>query len=642
MELSSFASNAQSLVPLRSRIWRRMVQVRSSLGVVDVLVFSFIICFGALQFFFPERAPDFQTDDVFYADAGRSIIQHGYYGINGQLEVNQPPGLPAFLALLCLSGAGTHTSFLRSMAIFDMLGFLVTYELLRRQTSRVVAASICLLLVSSKIYFLLSTQWVFPSFPYFFTSTCALLAARRFERSTASVSRVAWGVLLTLLIVASLMFASAAMAFLAAILISTASLFFRNRPRGFARLKLYFVVFIVAAAVQVIWMHRKGAPPEWPVPGYPQSYVSQLKVKSGNQPELGMATLGDIPSRMLRHAADDSVLLSQTLFRHWIDVAWMSLLVTGPIALILLGWGSSVWRTGGTIQDWYFVVYQAIYLLWPWKTEARFFLPVAALACFYMWRGGIALITLARHRPRLLGLVWYPVGVILAVSSWFWMQGAWIGSQMTHAGLQDETSFLIWIVSAILCVRMIWGESSWQGVVRVSLKSLSQPIRLLNISPLQIIQFLCLATVGALTFIGLGSQLEIARANRDLNSPANRIQPDVLAGEWIKAHTQEDAVVMARHLPISFHYSARKTIWFPPSSDPDLLMEGINKHKINYAIVVAREHSYYLPPEEDCIAALLAAYPSAVELVYQGTGFRIFRMVPYTARSLPTNAGTSP
>jgi hypothetical protein len=57
---------------------------------------------------------------------------------------------------------------------------------------------------------------------------------------------------------------------------------------------------------------------------------------------------------------------------------------------------------------------------------------------------------------------------------------------------------------------------------------------------------------------------------------------------------------------------------------------------------VAREHSYYLPPEEDCIAALLAAYPSAVELVYQDTGFRIFRMVPYTARSLPTNAGTAP
>ncbi len=212
------------------------------------------------------------------------------------------------------------------------LAFCLHYELFRRQTSRIVAASICLLLISSRIFFLMATQWVFPSYPYFFTSMAALLVARKFQNTTTLRARLVWGALLTLLISASLMFASAGIALLCAIVASTAVLFFRNRERAFARVKLYAAVFLIAAAVQGFWMHRKASTLEWPIPGYPQSYLSQLKVKSGNQPELGMATLSDIPRRILRNAADDSVMLSQALLRRWVDVAWMSALVTGPIA----------------------------------------------------------------------------------------------------------------------------------------------------------------------------------------------------------------------------------------------------------------------------------------------------------------------
>jgi hypothetical protein len=617
MEISGSASVSQYPGSRQTGFWELVKTACASVCWPDVLLFTCILCFGSLQFFGSQRVAGFQRDDVFYADAGRSLIDHGFYGINAHPETNQPPGLPAFLALLCLTGSCTHLAFLRAMAVFETLGFLVTYELLRRQVPRIIAASICILLISSRIFFLLATQWVFPSYPYFFTSMSALLVARKFETSTSLFSRVAWGALLTLLIVASLMFASAGMAFLVAIIASTAVLFFRNRQPALGRVKLYLAVFLIAAAVQGFWMHRKASPLEWPVPGYPQSYVAQLKLKSGNEPQLGMASLSDIPGRILRNAADDSILLSQTLFRRWVDVAWMSILVTGPIVLILLGWGTSVWRTGGSIQDWYFAAYQSIYLLWPWKMEPRFFLPVAPLACLYIWRGGTALVALAQHRPRLLGVAWYPLAVLLAVSSWFWMHGSWIASHMTHAGLQDETSFAIWVLSAILAVRMLWAENSW----------LTQPILSLRINPLRILQCLAIAGVVTLTFIGLGSQLALARTNIDLNSQTNRMPPDVLAAEWINTHTQANAVIMARHLPIAYHYSGRNVVWFPPSSNPQLLMEGIQRHKINYAIVVIRENSYYLPPDDDCIAALLAAYPHALELAYQGVGFQIFRVV---------------
>jgi hypothetical protein len=640
MEISGSANAVQYRSSSRTGFWERVRAACTSARSADVLVFTCILCFGALQFFVSQRVAGFQRDDVFYADAGRSLIEHRIYGINGHPETNQPPGLPALLSLLCLFGSSTHLAFLRAMAVFETLSFLVAYELIRRQVSRVVAASICLLLISSRIFFLLATQWVFPTFPYIFTSMSALLVARKFERSTNPVARAAWGALLTLLIVASLMFASAGMAFLAAILVSTAVLFFRSRQRAFGRLKLYFAVFLIAAGVQGLWMHRKASPLEWPIPGYPQPYVAQLKVKSGNEPQLGMATLGDIPVRILKNAADDAVVLSDAITRRWVDVAWMSLLVTGPIVLILLGWGSSVWRTGGGIQDWYFVAYQSIYLLWPWKMEPRFFLPVAPLACYYMWRGGAALFVLARHRPRLLALAWYPLGVILAVSSWFWMHGSWIANHMTHAGLQDETSFVVWTLSAILAVRILWAESSWLKASSVLQNWFSQPTRSLRVSPLRILQSFGVIAVAVLSLIGLGSQLTLARTNLDLNSQTNRMPPDVLAGEWINSHTESNAIVMARHVPIVYHYANRRMVWFPPSSNPKLLMDGIQKYKIDFVIVVTRDNSYYLPPEEDCMAALLPAYPNAFALAYQGPGFRVFRTLKNVETSQLADPGS--
>jgi hypothetical protein len=627
MEISSSANAVRYPQTSRTGFWQLVKATAASIHWMDVFAFTCILCFGALQFFGSQRFPGFQRDDVFYADAGRSLIEHGFYGINGHPETNQPPGLPAFLGLLCLTGNCTHLAFLRAMAVFETFGFFFTYELLRRQASRIVAASICLLLISSRIFFLMATQWVFPSYPYFFTSMSALLVARKFERSTTPASRAAWGALLTLLVVASLMFASAGMAFLAAILVSIAVLCLRSRPRAFARMKLYLAVFLIAAAVQGFWMHRKPAPLEWPVPGYPQSYLSQLKVKSGNEPQLGMATVSDIAGRILKNAADDSIMISQVLYHRWIDVAWMSLFVSGPIIFVLLGWGYSVWRTRGGIQEWYFAAFQGIYLLWPWKMEPRFFLPVFPLALFYMWRGGTALLVLSKNRPRLLALAWYPLAVILAVSSWFWMHGSWIASHMTHAGLQDETSLAVWLFSAILAVRILWAESSWQKSSLALQNWLSRPTRFLRISPLRILQCFVVLLVATLSLTGLESQLTLARTNLDLNSQTNSVPPDVLAAEWINSHTEPNATIMARHVPVVYHYSGRNLVWFPPSSNPQLLLEGIRNHKIDYIVVVVRLNSYYLPPEEDCMAALLSAYPEAFELVHRAPAFRVFRVV---------------
>jgi hypothetical protein len=83
-------------------------------------------------------------------------------------------------------------------------------------------------------------------------------------------------------------------------------------------------------------------------------------LKNGNDPELGMAMLRDIPVRVINNAVDDTGLLGQALLHRWINDAWMSAAVMGPLLLILLGWAYSVWPTGGGLHDWYFAGYQFI------------------------------------------------------------------------------------------------------------------------------------------------------------------------------------------------------------------------------------------------------------------------------------------
>ncbi len=132
--------------------------------------------------------------------------------------------------------------------------------------------------------------------------------------------------------------------------------------------------------------------------------------------------------------------------------------------------------------------------------------------------------------------------------------------------------------------------------------------------------------MAALIGKGLNKQLAIGRANLDLNSATNRFPPDAEAGLWIRSHTDANAVVMAGSVPTVFHYSNRKVVWFPPSSNPQLLMQGMLRLKVDFLIVVLREFNYYHPSEKDCFAPLIAAYPDAFRLVHQAPEFRIYQV----------------
>src|SRR5260370_41420202 len=182
----------------------------TSYRMADYFFIACILALGALAFFSRDRASNFLYDDVYYADCAWSLLEGGFYGIAGRPETTQPPGVSAILVLLCLAGGCTRTVFLGAIAVFEMLGFLACYELLRRYAPRAVAGAICLLLMSSSLYFSLSTQWLSTCFPFLFATMRGLLVARKLEKAKDAVSRIAWGVLLSVLLAASLMFGSPA------------------------------------------------------------------------------------------------------------------------------------------------------------------------------------------------------------------------------------------------------------------------------------------------------------------------------------------------------------------------------------------------------------------------------------------------
>ena len=248
------------------------------------------------------------------------------------------------------------------------------------------------------------------------------------------------------------------------------------------------------------------------------------------------------------------------------------------------------------------------------------------MACLYLWHGGKALALLARNKPRVLGLVWLPVGILLTASTWLRMHG-WIAGHLPHAGLRSDPSFVVWLLSAILAAWMALAGTAWQSQASALLRWASRRIGALRISPMRISQVLVILVVAGLVVIGLRMQVKLGRANLDLNSDTNRFPPDAEAAVWIQSHTDTDAVVMARLVPTVNYYSKKKVIWFYPSTNPQLLMEGILRHKVDFVIVARRENNYYLPPDDDSFAPLLAAHPNSFRLVDEASKFKIFQVV---------------
>jgi hypothetical protein len=577
---------------------------------VDITMYLVLAALGALQIVLSRHVVDF-VGDVTYLELAKSIVSGTGYGYDLKPETMLPPGFPYLLALFTFFMGTSYAVLVRTMAVFVTLALIFAYEVLRTQESRKVAVPICLLIGSSPIIFRFSTTLVFSDLPYFFTSMMLLWALARVELAYAlRWKRGLWWLLCFVLVVASVVLRSTGTALLGGVLGWLTVSALTDRASFKRRLQIFLPLVIAGMFAQMAWMHWavKHQFSEWPIHGYQENYLSQLRVKNGNDPELGLASWKDVLERPFQNADDRGAELWTLIARKSVAPAWYSPMSAVPIVLVLLGLGVTLWETGGGISEWYFLCYEGMYLFWPWNFEERFFLPVAPLACLYLWRGCSLVSRLAKVNPSRVACIAMASAAAGITSTEIW------GRHFEHP--QPRLCIAIWALIAAAAA-LFWlverKQVEWRAAGSVEPFSGAWRAGVVF-------------AVACLVVLGVRSQVRLGIENLHFRVEDDSFYPDREAAQWIEENSSPSAVVMARKDDIVYHYGRRRVIWFPPSSDPELLMSGVRKYNVQYIIVVEGNDNYWSPPASDSFALLSKTYPNAFELVHQSASEKVYEV----------------
>jgi hypothetical protein len=579
----------------------------------DAGIYAIAFVLGGLQLLLGCRTADFSSDPYYY-ELAHSLLTGTGYGFNGRPEPMVPPGFPALLSLLIFIIGNNYAILIRSMAFFTTFALIAAYEVLKVAEERRVAGGICLLLASS---FAFSTQNLFSDMPYFFTSMCFLLATTQLDSSLfgPKKSRLFWTITCALLLLSSIVIRSTGIALIGGILGWLAVLFLRTRKVEGVRLRYFLPLVIVGLVAQSAWMVWSERHPvsQWPMHGFQESYVAQLKLKDGNDPELGMATWQDVIKRPLENEDDMATSVISLLVHKEMAAAWYSPVTVIALLLGILGFVHTLRMTGGSVVDWYFVSYQGLFLFWPWDFELRFQVPVAPLAALYMWIGCRLTWQHALSAPRALGAVVLSGSALGVLSSVVW------GRSVQHPSAR--LCVAIWLVVGGLAA--VWTLGGRQIASRLS-RHLEPGISVggVRLSHAQIV-----GGVALLCILAAGVWLQMLIGLENLRR-VPEMDPSIEAGEWIRGHTASDAVVMARWEARVYHYSGHKVIWFPASTNRDLLTAGIRRHHVRLVVVTDADdvNSYWKPSESQCLRVLTRTNPALFRQIHQGPHERVYEV----------------
>jgi hypothetical protein len=126
----------------------------------------------------------------------------------------------------------------------------------------------------------------------------------------------------------------------------------------------------------------------------------------------------------------------------------------------------------------------------------------------------------------------------------------------------------------------------------------------------------------------------MARDNQVSGAQEFASTPEIQAARWIESNTEPTAIIASGQNSLIHHYSRRRVVWFPPISNPDVVMEGIRRYHVQYIVVITRRWYYYLPPETLCFELLDKAYPGSFRLVHSDGQVRIYQVLPESSPSL--------
>ncbi len=422
---------------------------RRSRILLDIVVYGTLGVLGVLQFVMIRNSADY-LNDVNYYELAQSVIHGIAYGFNQKPMTQLPPGFPYLMAILSPLIGCSYGAMLHMMTICSTVALLLSYRLLRPQIGAVGAGIGCILIASSPSLFAFSTTLVFADMPYLLASVVLLLGAGYIDRVRQwtvwkRMGLVSWGGLL----VAIVLIKSVALSLLLALVGWVGVSWLRNRDQGIRRMKLFLPFVLLAIVVECTWMYWAAAHQfhEWALPGYQEHYVAQLRLKDANSPELGFATIRDILVRPILHGDDIASAMFSVFSHKEMAPAWYSPGTVLPLLAILLGLAYS-FRRGGSLLDWYFAIYQMMFLFWSWEFERRFFLAIAPLAIPYLWRSGQLIRRWTRRAPHLVGVVLLVMACGGCLSTVVW------GRDVVHP--QFRWCVVIWLSVGVAALLPFW------------------------------------------------------------------------------------------------------------------------------------------------------------------------------------------
>jgi len=251
-------------------------------------------------------------------------------------------------------------------------------------------------------------------------------------------------------------------------------------------------------------------------------------------------------------------------------------------------------------------------LFWPWNFELRFQLPVAPLSALYIWRGGRLLWRWAQPAPRAAGLISLIVAALGALGSVVWGLG--------NPHPPALASIAVWLLAGSVGAAFLAGGPELMRKLSLFADT-AVSVRGVRVSRTKLAVSIAVA---CLLVVGVGRQTVLGVENVER---VPEMDPSIEAAMWIRAHSAPDAVVMARWEPLVYHYSGHRVIWFPASTDPQLLMSGIRKYHIRLIVLAEYEwESYWKPSEGDCFRVLAHAYPGLFQQVHEGPHERVYEL----------------
>jgi 4-amino-4-deoxy-L-arabinose transferase-like glycosyltransferase len=608
--------------------WRE--RVKAPISLADWVVLAVILLIGAIQFVYYPHTADF-TSDPGYPDLARSILDHGTYQFDYLPETTLPPGFPLVLAAAGWLFGLTPAVLFHMSALFTALALMAAYVLLRQIEGRGVAATACLLFGSSPALFGFNTAVIFPEMPYFFISMLVLLLALKIDRPNTGRAPIAWILVLGVALVLAVLIRSVGIALIVGLGTWIVASLLVVPKAGRSRLRNFLLPLLLGAAAQAGWSMwaQRHQVLEWQLPGYPESYVTQLKVKNGQYPELGLARLSELPARVERNIVMRTAVLGEMLTRRHVSAFYSSPAIIGVLILISVGLASS-FRNGGQLYDWYFLWEEVIFVFWPWDAKPRFLFPIVPLAVLYLWRGVKVLRSYSIQQPKRTGACIILAGVVLSiVSAAFALRVLPFDIDPNHTRwdhLQPIAATAFWALFAAVGfgllrfypVRTSDGDATrFANLLRIARSWTGVPLRIAAILILTLL-------VGS----GLSQELAWGRSYLKPDITQQSAYPEIEASQWIQTHEPSDRVVMARDQDTVFHYTQRRVVWFPPVSNPNVLMDGIRRHHVGVLVVAHHSSSYWLPTEEACFQSLAQSYGSAFHMVDEGRDFRVFEISP--------------